>query len=79
MEALTKLRLPTVFLTLLTIATTSMAQEYDDLYFTSKDRKKVEKMEEAKNQSTSTYKSYTNNTYSDNYSTHEVNPEYIAR
>ena len=79
MEALKKLGQLTMLFALVMMVMPSFAQEYDDLYFTSKDRKKVEKLEEAQNKSTSTYESYTNNTYSDNYSTHQVNPEYIAR
>lgn len=56
------------------------AQEYDDMYFTKKDRKKVSyDLKPAANDSKATYESYTNNSYSDNYSAKQVNPEYIAR
>ncbi|REE06002.1 hypothetical protein [Marinoscillum furvescens] len=56
-----------------------MGQEYDDLYFTKNDRKEVAHEASASNPSKETYQSFRNNNYSENYSTHEVNPEYIAR
>jgi hypothetical protein len=56
------------------------AQEYDDLYFTKKDRKKVSyDLKPAADDSKATYEAFTNNSYSENYSAKNVNPEYIAR
>lgn len=61
------------------LVNSAFAQEYDDMYFNAKDRKVVQAKELEKDDSRATYQSYTNNTYTDNYSAQEVNPDYIAR
>ncbi len=79
MEAFKQLSRISGLLVMMVVSSGALAQEYDDLYFTSKDRKTVKEEPKVENKSASTYQSYTNNTYTDNYSAHEVNPEYIAR
>ena len=65
----------------LTSSWVGLAQEYDDLYYTSADRDVWKKPAKVKveNDSRATYESYSNNTYDDNYTAKNVNPEYIAR
>lgn len=56
---------------------TSFAQdEYDDLYFSSKDRKQYKYVEDnLESDANTTYESFTNNTYDNaSYSAKEVNP-----
>jgi len=67
-------------ISLISVFTTELiAQEYDDMYFTSSDRK-VLKKDNSENDSRATYQSYTNSSnYDDNYTAKDVNPEYIAR
>ena len=53
--------------------------EYDDMYFSSKDRKKIKHAQETSDANI-TYESYSNNTYDNpSYSAKEVNPEYIEK
>ncbi|MEP2026069.1 MAG: hypothetical protein ABJI85_15500, partial [Reichenbachiella sp.] len=53
--------------------------EYDDMYFSAKDRKKIKKAEE-NTDANITFESYSNNTYNNaSYSAKEVNPEYIDK
>lgn len=53
--------------------------EYDDMYFSSKDRKKIKYTQE-NTEASITYESYSNNTYDNpSYSAKEVNPEYIEK
>ena len=65
------------------VAQISYSQEYDDLYFTSKDRKVLKLADETtKGQATTsqaTIESFTNEAYTEDYSAKNVNPEYIAR
>ena len=71
-----------MIIALMVVGNSVYAQEYDDLYFTPKDRKEIKYDGETvtkSDESRSTYESYTNNTYSDKYSSHNVNPDYIAR
>lgn len=56
------------------------AQEYDDLYFSAKDRKEIKyATTPGVNESLKTYQSYTNNNYNSAYSAKQVNPELIAK
>lgn len=61
-------------------AITATAQEYDDMYFNSSDRKKAKKEREKQKeeQQTQYVQSYNDGYYQDNYSTHQVNPASIA-
>ncbi len=71
-----------MIIALMVVGSSVYAQEYDDLYFTPKDRKEIKYDGETvtkSDESSSTYESFTNNTYSDKYSSHNVNPDYIAR
>jgi len=81
MEALKTITRISFLMLISGLATGVFAQEYDDMYFNSNDRKKVKRVEDDKSEdkAEATYESYTNNTYSEKYSAHEVNPEYIAR
>ena len=69
----------TVFTILLAIGAPSFSQEYDDLYFTHKDRKAIKKKSFAQNPSKATYKSYEKDEYQEQYSAYDVNPEYLAK
>ncbi len=77
MEALIKLTRITGLFIVLMVTLPALGQEYDDLYFSSKDRKKSE--EPKVTESLNVYQAYTANNYTDEYSTNKVNPEYIAR
>ncbi len=65
------------------IAHVSYAQEYDDLYFTSKDRNMMKLPDEGPSaqlsDSQSLEESFSEEAYTDDYSAKNVNPEYIAR
>ena len=68
---------------LLAIPFSAFAQEYDDLYFTSKDRKekkvKTAKVEESA-ASLEVLRSYQNNAYDNtDYSSRNINPEYLSK
>ncbi|MFT4833614.1 MAG: hypothetical protein ACI83W_000376 [Marinoscillum sp.] len=77
MKALNKLTRITGLLIILMVTLPALGQEYDDLYFSSKDRKKSE--EPKVTESLNVYQAYTANNYTDEYSANKVNPEYIAR
>lgn len=64
----------------MSLAQTGFGQdEYDDMYFSSKDRKKIKYAQET-TEANITYESYSNNTYNNpSYSAKEVNPEYIEK
>jgi len=79
MEALSRFVVFGLFLSFSIVSPSVSAQEYDDLYFNGKDRKKVNFENGVSDDSRATYESYANNNYKADYSTHNVNPDYIAR